>query len=73
MAHHSTATHVRIGRYRRTSLLTLIRKAIELKRQRRSLLRLSNRQLADIGISRDDAQREAARPIWDIPADWLKS
>jgi uncharacterized protein YjiS (DUF1127 family) len=35
-------------------------------RGRRALARLSDRQLADIGISRVDARREAAKPFWRV-------
>ena len=33
-------------------------------RQRRQLAELSDRQLADIGISRVEARTEAAKPFW---------
>ncbi len=39
----------------------------ELASQRRALLNLDPRMLADIGVSRADALREAARPFWDDP------
>ncbi len=39
----------------------------ELASQRRALLTLDARMLADIGISRADAAREAARPFWEDP------
>lgn len=39
----------------------------ELASQRRALLTLNARMLADIGISRADAAREAARPFWEDP------
>lgn len=39
----------------------------ELARQRRALLSLDTRMLADIGVSQADAAREAARPFWDDP------
>lgn len=32
--------------------------------QRRQLAQLSERQLDDIGISREQAQQEAAKPFW---------
>jgi uncharacterized protein YjiS (DUF1127 family) len=38
----------------------------ELARQRRRLLALDDRMLKDIGLSRADAVREAARPFWDV-------
>jgi len=34
-------------------------------RQRRDLRELSDDQLRDIGVTRQDARREAARPFWD--------
>lgn len=36
-------------------------------RQRRELGRLDNRMLKDIGLTREQAQAEAARPFWDLP------
>jgi uncharacterized protein YjiS (DUF1127 family) len=33
-------------------------------RQRRELRRMSDRELKDIGLSRVDAEREAAKPFW---------
>ena len=43
-----------------------------LARQRRALARLDDRALKDIGVTRQDAQAEAARPLWDAPDNWLK-
>lgn len=39
-------------------------------RERQLLLRLDASQLDDIGLNRDQANAEAARPIWDVPATW---
>ena len=36
-------------------------------RQRRVLARLDDNVLKDIGISRAEAEAEAARPFWDLP------
>jgi uncharacterized protein YjiS (DUF1127 family) len=33
-------------------------------RSRRALLMLNDRELRDIGLSRDEAQREAVMPFW---------
>jgi uncharacterized protein YjiS (DUF1127 family) len=41
-----------------------------LHRSRRALAKLSVEQLADIGITRQQAEDEAARPLWDAPAHW---
>ena len=37
----------------------------QLRRERDSLRHLSDDMLKDIGISRDDVQRESRRPFWD--------
>lgn len=60
---------LRFGRLRpRTSLGDLL----GLYRQRHTLSQLDDRALDDIGISRDAAETEAARPIWDVPQHWLR-
>ena len=38
----------------------------EVARQRRALLKLDERLLKDIGITRADAEHEASRPFWDL-------
>lgn len=40
---------------------------IDIGAQRRRLAELDERMLRDIGISREDALREAGRPFWDRP------
>ncbi len=41
----------------------------QVRRERRELLKLDSRALADIGISREDALREASRPFLDVPEE----
>ena len=41
-------------------------------RSRRALARLDDAALSDIGISYKRASQEAVKPIWDVPATWLK-
>jgi uncharacterized protein YjiS (DUF1127 family) len=43
-----------------------------LARQRRALARMDAAQLRDLGISLDEARNEAARPVWDLPARWMR-
>jgi uncharacterized protein YjiS (DUF1127 family) len=50
-------------------VLAVVLRWHEMRRQRRALLELSDQMLKDIGISRADAMREAARPFWDTEAD----
>ena len=37
---------------------------------RARLADMDDAMLADIGLSRGQARAEAARPIWDVPANW---
>lgn len=55
-------TLARLARFARLALLA--------RTQRKALSRLDDLALADLGLSRDAAQAEAARPIWDVPATW---
>ena len=43
---------------------------LALYRQRKALSELDTHLLDDIGVSREDAMREATRPAWDVPATW---
>lgn len=45
-------------------------KMLAVARQRRALRNLDDHQLADIGLSRKQAQTEADRRPWDVPAHW---
>lgn len=51
---------VRVARY--------VLLALRVRAERRQLATLSDAQLADMGIARADAEREAQRPLLDIPA-----
>ncbi len=45
---------------------------LALARSRRALAELDDHMLADIGVTREAAGREAARPFWDAPDHWLR-
>ncbi len=45
---------------------------LNLARQRRSLARLDDHLLDDIGLTRREANVEATRHIWDAPDNWVK-
>lgn len=55
---------------RRPSILSMIAQWHGLARQRRALARLDADQLKDVGLTAEMAQKEAARPVWDAPANW---
>ncbi|RJE86668.1 DUF1127 domain-containing protein [Paracoccus onubensis] len=42
----------------------------DVRKTRIDLSRLSDDQLKDVGLTRDDVEAELARKIWDVPAHW---
>lgn len=58
--------------YSTPSMLTAILRVFALRRQRAALGRMDDSQLRDIGVSRNEAQAEAMRPMWDVPVHWLR-
>jgi uncharacterized protein YjiS (DUF1127 family) len=52
--------------------LSAVWHALSMQRQRRKLARLDARALDDIGLTREQAEAEAARYIWDAPEFWQK-
>ncbi|MBR9863231.1 MAG: DUF1127 domain-containing protein [Rhodobacteraceae bacterium] len=44
--------------------------AFHLRSQRLRLMQLTDQQLADIGLTRADAEAEARRSLWDAPSHW---
>jgi uncharacterized protein YjiS (DUF1127 family) len=50
--------------------LRLIGLARVIRQHRQSLGRLDPHLLRDIGITAEQAETEARRPIWDVPAHW---
>ena len=76
----STLSTIRLGRL--FGALTSPRKSrkqkgvlsyLELRRQRRALACMDTAQLNDLGLTREEAMIEAARPIWDAPNHWMGS
>ncbi|MEQ3625151.1 MAG: DUF1127 domain-containing protein [Celeribacter sp.] len=66
-------THILTGRCAqgpRVGFWQHLRVMQSLRRQRRALDRLDAAQLADIGLSRNVASREAGRHFWDLPQNW---
>ena len=54
-------------------LVRRVAAAAALYHQRRALARLDARALRDIGVTTGAARAEAARPVWDMPANWPAS
>jgi uncharacterized protein YjiS (DUF1127 family) len=56
----------------RTGLFFRLGQMVALWQQRRRLACLDEAALRDIGLTRTEALTEAERPIWDVPASWLR-
>jgi len=50
-----------------TSMLDQFFLALAVRRERRVLSSLGDRELKDIGLSRADVECETSRPAWDLP------
>jgi len=65
----STLSHRRAA-VARTASFRGIGAYLDLWRQRQHLHRLDADALKDLGLSRNAAERESPRAIWDAPAHW---
>lgn len=71
--HTAKLTSSRVqGGNTRVGFFARLRTALALRRQRKHLAEMDETTLADIGLTRDQALAEAARPVWDVPANWLR-
>lgn len=52
------------SRHHKFGFVAAIFEAIELRRQRRALAEMPDHLLKDIGLTREEANQEAQRPIW---------
>lgn len=69
----STLTQSRASSLSRSfSLIGATFSLLALSRSRQALADLDDRALEDVGLTAAQARREATRPIWDVPASWLK-
>ena len=65
-----SCTATPITKPRGHSVRSLIARAYGVWLTRRALARLTSAQLRDVGVTQDEADREASRPVWDVPANW---
>ena len=54
------------------SLFNRLAQMNRVRKQRAALDSLPDDRLADLGVTRGQAHREARRPIWDVPVHWLR-
>ena len=59
-----------IGRYVPRFFRTQIMTRLAVWRSRRALAKLDERGLQDIGVTLEEAKREASLTVWDVPASW---
>ncbi|MEL6839782.1 MAG: DUF1127 domain-containing protein [Pseudomonadota bacterium] len=52
------------------SLWTRIADMLNTRHQRKALKDLDEHMLRDIGITRQEAEIEAEKPVWDVPRHW---
>jgi uncharacterized protein YjiS (DUF1127 family) len=58
---------------RRLSHLALtVELAMQVRKERRMLMRLDDRALQDVGFDKGRAYGEASRSFWDVPVDRLR-
>ena len=57
---------------RRPGAISRLRAMHAAWRSRAALARLEPHLLDDIGVTPAEARTEAARPVWDVPAKWLR-
>jgi uncharacterized protein YjiS (DUF1127 family) len=55
---------------RRRSFLALLLDWMAVQRQRHRLAELPDHLLDDLGLTRDEARNEAAKPVWEAPDHW---
>ncbi|MFN4131198.1 MAG: DUF1127 domain-containing protein [Paracoccaceae bacterium] len=60
------------GAIPRPGWLERILTMFDVRRTRIDLSRLTDAQLRDVGLTRDDVEAELARPAWDVPANWRR-
>lgn len=60
------------GHSTRPSMGKRLANMLSVRRSRLDLAHLSDEQLRDIGLTRDQAGAEIARPIWDVPTNWRR-
>jgi len=54
------------------SVLRRVQLALAARTQRKALARLDARLLDDLGLNAAEVAQEVARPVWDVPAHWLR-
>ncbi|MEM8730125.1 MAG: DUF1127 domain-containing protein [Pseudomonadota bacterium] len=67
---HVTSNSIRPSVLARPKTRFSVMGLMDLWRQRAALARLNDAALKDVGVTREEAEREAGRSVWDVPAHW---
>ena len=71
MTHFTDTTLRTVGHRRATrGLGRMMLSLLGLIRSRKALSDLDDHLLRDIGVTEEEARREAKRPVWDVPSTW---
>lgn len=76
MSHNSATTHANVFRgaaIRPMNWLRFIQIVLSVKKTRTALAELTDDQLVDIGLAREEAEAESMRRAWDVPAHWRRA
>ncbi|MCF1708759.1 DUF1127 domain-containing protein [Tabrizicola sp. J26] len=72
MSNHSSVAAIGAATPHRRNLFARLVAMLTVRAERRRLADLDDATLRDIGLSRDQAMREALRPMWDVPPRWRR-
>ena len=61
---------ITLPRFSRLPRMAALADLLSLYRERKQLAALDALQLADIGLTADQAMAESRRPVWDAPLHW---
>ena len=70
MFHSAALTNTACAPVRSRQRFAVLHMLLALRRSRADLAGLTEAQLDDIGRSKNEANREAARAPWDVPSHW---
>jgi uncharacterized protein YjiS (DUF1127 family) len=69
MSVYST-NYTKTGHVSFSTVFASVKQMWAVRKQRKELAQMDSDRLSDIGVSFEQAQKEAARPMWDCPSYW---
>jgi uncharacterized protein YjiS (DUF1127 family) len=62
--------YTKTGHVSFSTVFASVKQMWAVRKQRKELAQMDSDRLSDIGVSFEQAQKEAARPMWDCPSYW---